>query len=456
MSTDETRPPGPDGLPVVGDTLDLSRDALGFYEHLRDEYGRIASYRVFGTETCMVADPEAVRSVLLADHDAYTKGEVITRSLSDAMAEGLFVTDGERWERQRTGVQPAFYRERLATYLPAMCETAAATVDGWSDGDTVAVDEAMTDTTAAVLGRTLFGVDVADEPVVASASEALLDRFDTSRVSSFLPPWIPTRTNRRYRRELDRLRGFVDDLVERRRARPPAERDDDLLSILVTLAEAGDLETAELRDNAITFLFAGHGTTALGLTYTLLCLAREPDEQARVREEVDRVLDGPPTAEDLPELARTGRAIDEALRLYPPVYMFFREPTRDVELGGYEIPEGTTLVLPQWAVHRDPEIWDAPGEFRPDRFAGDPDRPEYAHFPFGGGPRACIGMRFALMEAKVVLATVLREFELELVSDPEPELIASSNLQPAEPVEVRVRRRSGQTDEPVAGSVRGD
>jgi cytochrome P450 len=442
MSTTGDYPPGPSGLPVVGNTVDLSRDICEFYEELREEYGRVASYRVFGTDACMVADPEAVRTVLIDDHDDFEKGEVLTRNLEDAMGEGLFVSEGDQWHDQRTRVQPAFYRRRLNAYVPEMRATATETVERWSDGSVVEVNDAMTETTMDVLGRTLFGVDVTDEPVVADASEAILARFDTSRFWSFLPDTIPTPTNRRYRRELDRLRRFVDELAEQRRAQPPEERGDDLLSILVEFVEASDMTREEFRDNMVTFLFAGHETTALGLTYTLLCLAQNPEVQAEVRAEVEATCDGAVTAADLPDLERTGRAIDEALRLYPPVYIFFREAARDVELAGYEIPEGTTLVLPQWVVHRDPAWWDDPETYRPDRFAEDGDRPEYAYFPFGGGPRHCIGMRFARMEMKTVLATVLRRFDLELVSDPEPELVASSNLKPGEPIEVRMHERT--------------
>lgn len=441
MSTGTNYPPGPDGLPIVGNTVDLSRNIFEFYEQLRDEYGQIASYQVFGTDACMVAHPDAIQKILLDDHDAFKKGEVVTRNLNDAMGDGLFLTEGGKWKNQRTKVQPAFYRQRLKTYVPEMRETAAEMVEQWRDGAIVEANDAMTETTMDVLGRTLFGLDVTDEPVVAEASDAILARFDTSRVWSFLPDTIPTPTNRRYKRELERLRTFVDDLAAERRNQSPANRGDDLLSILVEFLEASELMQEEFRDNMVTFLFAGHETTALGLTYTLLCLAQNPEEQKRLCAEIDTVCDGYVTADDLPKLEHTERVIDEALRLYPPVYMFFREATQDVELVGYDIPEGTTLVLPQWVVHRDPAWWDNPETFRPDRFAGESDHPEYAYFPFGGGPRHCIGMRFARMEMKTVLATIFSDYTLELVSNPDPELIASSNLKPGEPIQIRLDKR---------------
>jgi cytochrome P450 len=170
----------------------------------------------------------------------------------------------------------------------------------------------------------------------------------------------------------------------------------------------------------------------------ILCLAQHPDIQADLRAEVDTVCDGTVSAADLPELERMEHVIDEALRLYPPVYMFFREAKRDVTLQGYDVPADTTLVLPQWAVHRDPEWWDDPEMFRPERFDG--DHPEYAYFPFGGGPRHCIGMRFARMEMKIVLATILDEHSFELVSDPDPDLVASTNLKPGESIKIELQK----------------
>jgi len=445
MSSEMRYPPGPRGLPVLGNTAELSRDILAFFERLRDEYGPIASYEVFGTDACMVAHPDAIQQVLLDDHEAFEKGEVLTRNLADAMGEGLFVTGGDQWQNQRTQVQPAFYRDRLSTYVPEMRATAKEVVGQWHDEMVVDVNDWMTKTTLDVLGRTLFGVDVTENSIISEASDAILARFDTSRFWSFLPERLPTPTNRRYRQKLGELQTFVDDLAEQRQEKQPEDRGDDLLSILVNFVEASDLTQEEFRDNMVTFLFAGHETTALGLTYTLLCLAQHPDEQAKLQAEIDAVCEGVVTAESLPELERMEHVIDEALRLYPPVYTFFREATQDVKLQGYDLPEGTTLVLPQWAVHRDPRWWDNPEIFRPERFASDADWPEYAYFPFGGGPRHCIGMRFARMEMKTVLATILSKYTFELSSDSDPDLIASTNLKPGEPIRIKLDEHADET-----------
>jgi len=230
----------------------------------------------------MVAHPDAIQQVLLDDHEAFEKGEVLTRNLADAMGEGLFVTGGDQWQNQRTQVQPAFYRDRLSTYVPEMRATAKEVVGQWHDEMVVDVNDWMTKTTLDVLGRTLFGVDVRENSIISEASDAILARFDTSRFWSFLPDRLPTPTNRRYRQKLGELQTFVDDSAEQRQEKQPEDRGDDLLSILVNFVEASDLTQEEFRDNMVTFLFAGH-ETALGLTYTLLCLAQHPDEQAKLK-----------------------------------------------------------------------------------------------------------------------------------------------------------------------------
>lgn len=316
MSTEGRFLSGSTGVPVVGDTVDLSRDIFGFYEQLQEEYGRIASYQVFGTNACMIADPDAIERILL-ETTRVTRREMSSLKPFDAMGEGLFLTDGAQWQRQRTATQPAFYRERLNTYVPVMRATAESTINEWLDGNVVELHEAMTQTTIDVLGRTLFGVNVANKPVVAEASAAILARTNTNRFWSFLPTSVPTPTNIRYKRELDRLRGFVDDLATQRREQSPEARGDDLLSILIRFTETSEFDWEELRDNIITFLFAGHETTALGLTSTLLCLARDHDEQARVRDEIETICDGPVTAEDLSDLEHSRQSMSRCACIRP-------------------------------------------------------------------------------------------------------------------------------------------
>jgi len=434
-------PPGPDGYPVLGNVLDLADDAFAFYQSLAG-HGDVARYRVFGTEGYAVTHPDAIREVLVDDHGRYCKGEMPADQLGSLLGDGLFLAEGEAWETQRQAMQPAFFRKQVERYGDSVVDHARTVADGWADGDVVAIDEAASTLTLRVLAATLLGIDAdAERETVRRAAAAITERYDTARLGSYLPEWLPTPANRRYRRSLDELHDLVDRLVAERRAGGGPERED-LLSMLVSAADAGAFDDETLRGNVVTFLFAGHETTALGLTYTLYLLAQHPDTQQRLQAQLDEVLEGEdPTPETLRSLPLLDAVVDEALRLYPPVYTFFREPTEDVTLRGYRVPEGSVISLPQCAVHRDERWWDAPDSFRPERWLDEgSDRPEYAYFPFGGGPRHCIGMRFARLELRLAVATLLDRLAFDAVTE-SLSLVASANARPAEPVRLRVRDR---------------
>lgn len=354
-------PPGPDGLPVVGNTFSLARDVFGFYERLAHEYeGDVARYRVADDAAYLLTHPDHVEQVLVIDAPRFVKGEMQQRQIGSAFGEGMLLAEGDDWRDQRTTAQPAFYRERIEAYAPVAVSHAEAMTAEWDDGETIEVHDAMTELTLSVLARALFGIDVRGrQSLVRAAATAARERFDTSRLGAYLSEWLPTRVNRRYKHSLAVLRAFIEELVaERRTADEPGE---DLLSLLVAATDAGGMDDDTLRDNMATFLFAGHETTALAITYTWFLLGHHPDAQERLHAELDRVLgDEPPTAADLPKLDYTEQVVEEAMRLYPPVWTTFREPTTDTEVGGYTIPEGAIVSLPQWIVHRDERWYDAP------------------------------------------------------------------------------------------------
>jgi cytochrome P450 len=439
MATNRPRvPSGPSGLPLVGNTLALSRDVLGFYERLHGEYGDVARYEVAGDEGYMVAHPDLVEQVLVTDDDAFVKGDLLQDTLSGALGEGMLLAEGEDWRAQRTTAQPAFYRDRVAAYGGTMVEHAERVADGWGDGGVVDIHPVAGELTLRILADTLFGLDIAGrESAVRATADAMQTRVDPSSLVAFLPDWVPAPRIRAYRRAVDDARDLVDDLVAERRREGPTG--DDLLSVLVAAADAGGMDDATLRDNMLTFLFAGHETSALGLTYALFCLGHAPEAQVRLHEELDAV-DGPLTPDDVEDMDVLDRTVREALRLYPPVYTHFREPVRDVRVGDHLVPEGTVVSLPQWVVHRDGRWYDDPETFAPERWT-DWDGPEYAYFPFSGGPRHCIGMRFAELELRLVLGTLLRERRVESLTDRPLALTAAANAAPAEPVELRIHER---------------
>ena len=435
-------PPKRSGIPVLGSTVAFARDTYGFYEELAS-HGDVVRFSMGSTDMVAVLHPREIERVLVEDFDAFRKpadaGGV------DVLSDGLLLSDGERWERQRTRLQPMFYRERVETYADTMGAYAAAAADEWAATDgPVDLTEATSTYTLRVLGKTLFGVD-ADEyrRAVRNGADAIRERSSESPVSVDIPAWIPTPGNRRYRRGIDQLETVVDDLLADARDGTGGE---DLLSLLVAAAtDEGDGPTeAEIRSQLVTFLFAGHETSATALTWALYELGRKPRLAERVRTEVDDVVDDYATLEDLPELEYTERLLRETLRRYPPAAAIFRETTDDVGLGGYRVPEDTYVVLPQFYVHTDDRWWNDPQSFDPSRWddGSDPSggRPEYAYFPFGGGPRHCIGMRFARMELKLALATILRRCHVDHDRESvDPDV--GSTVSPADPIEATFEPR---------------
>ncbi len=433
-------PPGPDGLPVLGSTLSFLRDPYAFYEELAT-HGDVVRYQVGPWTFCTFLAPEYVEQALVGEPERFRKWNRDDVGVEFA-PEGLLQTDGEQWAKQRRLLQPAFRPDRIAGYADAMAEYAGTHAEGWDDGQRVDLTTSLSKLTLRILADSLFDVDVRDhDDVVTEFANALNARANADSPTAFLPEWVPTPSNRRYRRARRDLRAFIDETVAERRA---GATGDDLLGLLLT-AETDEGETLserEVRDQLVTFLFAGHETSSLALTYTLLCLATHPEYAERLRAEYDRVLDGAaPTLADLGNLEETERVLQESLRRYPPAYVLFREAAEDVRVGDSLVPEGTKITLPQFRLHTDERFWDDPETFDPDRWRRDRDRPEYAYFPFGGGPRHCIGMRFARMELKTVLPVLLQSAEFELLSDPDPEMSIGATLQPTEPVEVRVRKR---------------
>ncbi len=444
---DAPLPPGPDGLPVVGNTFDLIRDPFAFYDDLAT-YGDVVRFRSGPWTFTTLLHPAYIERVLVEEPWRFERWAFTDIGL-DFAPEGLLEVDEAQWRRQRTRMQPAFTMDRVQSYGETMTQSADALASEWPDGDVVAVNEAFADLTLRILAEALFGVTVdpqADDAAIPHAARVINEQSGPSRsLSMFFPDWVPTPANRRYQKAMTAVHDRMDDLIAARRtAEDPG---DDLLSILLARDQQPDsdsgLSDAEIRDNLLTFMFAGHETTALGLTYTVLLLATHDEAMARLQGEVDDVLAGRlPTPADLPALSYTEQVIQEALRLYPPAFILFRRATEDAVIGGYRIPEDTILTLPQFRLHTDDRFYDDPDSFRPDRWAKERDRPEYAYFPFGGGPRHCIGMRFAMLELQLITATLAQQLEFTLQSDPDPDVSTGATLRPTSNVRVRVTTRN--------------
>ena len=450
-------PPGPRTLPFVGTAPAFARDPFGFREECARKYGDVVDISALGRRAYLLTHPDDVERVLLSEQDRYVKPSFEMRFVDDVFGRGLSFLDGEEWRRRRKVLQPSFYRERVAAYGPVMTRCVEETVAGWEDGQEIRLDEEMTTLTLRVLSRTLFGLDLTDEvPDLLSAFRGVNDRHRVPQV--ILPRWLPSRSNRRYRAGLAKLEATIDDLIERRRedvdggvdgsTDDDRERQDDLLAALLRATESEDaLSDETLRDELMGFLFAGHETTAVALTFANVLLSANPEVRNRLVADLRSAVGGgrpdPVALESVPLL---DRVVDETLRLYPPSHSVARETAEDVTLGGYRVPAGSSVHLPQWVVHRDERWYDDPGTFDPDRWTASRSegRPDYAFFPFGGGPRRCIGARFARLELRLALSTLLTSATVE-VADHDPDLEAGLTLRPAGEVEATVRMQEGRS-----------
>lgn len=435
-------PPKRTGVPVVGSAVAFGRDPYAFYSELAS-YGDVVRFSLGSYEMAAVLHPDGIKKVLVEDFEQFRKPD--DAGGVEVLADGLLLSDGEQWQRQREQLQPMFYRERIETYAETMGSYAAAVADEWAATDeTVGLQEATSTYTLRVLGKTLFGINTDDHRrAVRAGAEAIRQRSSESPVSVTLPEWVPTPGNRRYRRGIDQLSGVVDSLLE---DREDGGTDDDLLSVLLTAtADGAGPSEAEIRSQLMTFLFAGHETSATALAWALYELGRKPSVAERLRAEVDAAVDGPyATLTELPELEYTEKVLRETFRRYPPAAAVFRETDEPVDIGGYRLPADTYVVLPQFHVHTDDRWWERPRQFDPSRWddISEPpgDRPEYAYFPFGGGPRHCIGMRFARMELKLALATIARRCKITHTYE-DIGIDVGSTVSPADPIEIMVQQR---------------
>ena len=416
-------PPGPKGRFLSGNIRDFAAGRLDFLTKCAAEYGDICSFRFGPRRVYLVNHPDLIEQVLVTDASRYIK-HFGARVYKPVLGEGLVTSEGDFWLRQRRLSQPAFLRSRLVAYAaPMVALTQRMLTEDWHDGRLVDVHVEMNHLTSSIALKTLFGLDKGPER--EAYTDSLRDAFEimSMRLRRLIPipRWLPTPGNIKLWRAVARLRSLVDGFIRQGRARK--EPGPDLLSRLIAAQDEDGkhMTDRQLRDEAMTIYLAGHETTALTLSWTWYALAQNPHTEARLVAEWASVLAGrAPTADDLLRLPVTEQVIQESMRLYPPVYLIGREAISDCRLGDYDVPRGTTVFMSQWVTQRDPRFYDQPLEFRPERWADGLAKrlPKYAYFPFGGGPRVCIGNGFAMMEAVLLLATIGQAYRFTL--EPEP------------------------------------
>ncbi len=420
-----SRMPGPSRYTAVGNTLRFLRHALDFSQAMRNRYGDVVSVPTLMGRLTLVFHPDGVRRVLQENHLNYNKDIPDYRILSLVLGKGLLTNDGESWLQQRRLMQPAFHRDRVAAFGTLITEATTAWLNqleaarAIGSGSPLDIPQEMSRLTLSIVCKALFGADLPAE-ALERVSRALTTANHLLAEAFYLPGILSLPTPQRHRlREARReLHAVVDTIIQQRRAL--SEPRSDLLAMLL---DARDAETGvgmsdqQIRDEILTLLLAGHETTANTLSWTLYLLAQRPDIAANLQSEYRRVLRGrPPRMDDLPQLSLTRMVIDESMRLYPPAWALGRHALAEDEISGYTIPKGAYVLVFEYVTHRHPDFWERPDAFDPGRF--EPERAtgrhRFAYFPFGGGPRLCIGNQFALIEAQLILATLLSRYQLRL------------------------------------------
>jgi len=433
---------------LFGSSRRYARDPFRFLSACEEAYGDVVQFDLGPLDTYLLTDPADVERVLVSEADRFRKPDFQSDALGDLLGKGLLLSEGQTWREQRQLANPAFDMRRLMGFADDIVDHNDDLLADWTDGETVNVELDMTQVTLAVIVDLMLGTDLNDQRVrtIREALVPLGARFEPDPVRFAAPQWLPMPGDSEYQSAVETMEGVIDDIVtERRGTHGDPESDegpDDLLSILLRAQERGEQSDRQIRDEVMTMLLAGHDTTALTLTYTWYLLSQHPEAERRVHAEIEAVLGGDrPTMADVAEFDYLERVIDEAMRLYPPVYTMFREPKQTAELGGYRIPEGSAIMLSQWAMHRSERHWDRPDTFDPDRWTRDADRPRFTYFPFGGGPRHCIGKHLAKLEAKLILARTAQRYRLEYTREGELDLLPSLTMHPRDGMPMRVRER---------------
>lgn len=422
----------------------FQRDPLEFLPRAAKKYGDVVGLRFLNFRTLLLSHPDDIEDVLVRQPRKFSKGRIL-KANKRLFGEGLLTSEGDFWLRQRRLAQPAFHRARVARYAETMVAYAQRILGEWRDGEVRDIQAEMMRLTLEIVGKTLFDADVREDTREVGRTLAFLLKVGSNfRRMVLVPPWLPTPGNIRIALAIRKIEKIIYRIIARRRA---SGRDaGDLLSMLLAAEDedGSHMTDKQLRDETLTLFLAGHETTANTLTWTWWLLAQNPEAERKLHRELDEVLGGrAPALEDLPKLPYLDRVLTESLRLYPPAWGIARLVVEECEVAGYPLVPGMGVAFAQWIVHRDPRWFEAPGEFRPDRWEGDLQKrlPRFAYFPFGGGPRQCIGNAFALMEAALVLATVAQRFRLKLVAGQKVEPLASITLRPRHGINVLLEKR---------------
>ncbi len=441
--------PSLDGIPWLGSVAEARHDPVAMFERAAQLGGDAVGLRFGPYRYLVLSNPEAVRHVLVEHVGNYPKSPSYD-GIRLVLGNGLITSEGEFWKRQRKLAQPAFHRERLSELAGAMVRDTADMLGEWErEGDRgFDLHDAMMRLTLRIVGHTLFSTDVqADAGAVGEAFAVAIHRANEEATAMVkLPMWLPLPGNLKFRRAMKTLDGLVHRIIAERRAMAEGLRPRDLLAMLMSARDddGAGMSDAQLRDEVMSLVGAGHETTANNLSWTFHLLGDHPEVAERVAAEARAAFgDRAPTMEDCKSLPYTKRVIEESMRLYPPVWGLERIAAEDDVVSGVRVRKGTFVGMIPWCIHRDPRYWPDPERFDPERFLPEAveKRPRYAYLPFGAGPRVCIGNGFAMMEAQLLLAMIAKDYRLERAPWKRVQYEASITLRPKGGMAMVRRRR---------------
>jgi cytochrome P450 len=445
-------PPSSLGKPLVGHLLKFRRDPLKLLAELADQHGDVVRFKMGPLIIYLINNPEYIKDVLVTNNRNFVKSRGLEMA-KKFLGEGLLTSEGEFHRRQRRLTQPAFHRQRINAYAEVMVEYADRARQRWQDGQTLNIAQEMMQLTLAIVGKTLFDANVEDEATeIGAALTDVMQLFEriTSPFAALLE-MLPLPSNRRWMEAKERLDSTMYRIINEHRA-TGVDRGDLLSMLLLAQDEEGDgssMTDEQLRDEAMTLFVAGHETTANALTWTWYLLSQHPEVEARLHEEIDAVLAGElPKPDDFARLRYTEMVFAEAMRLYPPAWTLGRRALNDYQIGEYVVPAGSIVLMSPWVMHHDSRFYPEPYKFDPERWTvgAKESRPKFAYFPFGGGPRVCIGEQFAWMEGVLLIATIAQQWKMRLAPDQRVEPKPMITLRPKYGMRMVLSERTEQLD----------
>lgn len=425
---------GPKGVFLLGSAKEFRKDPLAFFQRLDRDYDGLCKVKLGPVEGLFTSKPDVIKEVLVTQNKSFVKGSSY-KELKHFLKDGLLTSEGDTWFKQRRLAQPSFYKKTVESFFGIMVKYTKRTIQKWNRELSFEALPEMNNLTLAAIGEAVFNKDLTGESGSIGSNLAFMIEETNTRMWNIVnwPIWFPTKNNNKFNKGIETIDKVVFDLIQERRE--GGERQSDFTQMLMDAedADTGErMNNQEVRDELMTIFVAGHETTALALSWSLYQIAKHPEVEAKIKDELEAVLGNEElSVGNVWKLPYVRAVLDEVMRMYPPAWVIGRVAKEDVNLGDAVLKKGQDILISPYAVHHSERIWEDPQKFNPDRFLGDQKKEmhKYAYFPFGGGPRICIGEQFAMMEMIIAIALIYKNGSPKLV-DKEVKKVPLVTLRP--------------------------